>query len=315
VKRIVLAFSGSDDGAAAVGRLRSEHGAEVVTVTLDFGQGSGLEAIRDHALSRGAARAHVLDMREEFARHFILPTLRADALEEGRIPMGAALSRAAIAHKLVQLAGIEQATTVAHGGAAGVDGRASVDACVRMLSPSLEVVALPAAHPAPSRVELNIWGRYVEGGGVARPYALTKPPRECPDQPVALDLTFARGVPVSVNGVDLPLLELFDSVGVLAGAHGVGRCESDAPSAERFVEAPAAVVLHAAHRELQARVSAPEAERVARVASREYAELVCAGRWFTPLRGALDAFVDRLQEQVSGVVRVQLCQGACRILS
>jgi len=330
--RIVLAYSGGRDASSAVSWLRDTQDADVIAVTVDVGQGQQLEAVRDRALAAGAVRAHVLDLREELARDFIVPALKADALSETGVPVGPALIRPLIAHALVKIAGIEQAAAVAHGGA----DRSPLDTAVRALNPALRIIAASSAHAStphltaaassPLRADGSLWGRTVsgaaldeEGGPIPEAlYALTKPAAERPAEPASVEIAFERGAPAAINGVAMPLLEMLNSLATIAGAHGVGRIvvqQTVAGVSRRTLhEAPAAFVLHAAHRELQALVTAPELDRFSRVVSREYAHLVCGGLWYSPLRGALDAFVDRIQERVTGRVRLKLFNGDCRIV-
>jgi len=345
--RIVLAYSGGLDASAAIPWLAETHAAEVITVTLDLGQGGDLEDVRDRALATGAVRAHVLDVREEFARDYVLRALKADALHENRDPMPAAISRPLIARKLVEIAAIEQAATVAHGGPVDEPGR--LDAAVRALNPALTVVAAvvdwgmtradvvdyarkrqvpgPVAVEEPDSVDSNLSGRSVACGALQDPwteppersFTLTKSPSECPSEPAYLDIAFERGAPTTLNGVSMPLTDLIGTVGMIAGAHGVGRIdlvESRAPGtrSRQLCEAPAAVILHAAHAELQKLVTSKEAARFSRLASLQYAELVENGQWFTPLREALDAFVDRMQERVTGAIRLKLFKGDSRVV-
>jgi argininosuccinate synthase len=346
-RRIVLAYSGGLDASAAIPWLAETHAAEVITVTLDLGQGGELEDVRDRALATGAVRAHVLDVREEFARDYVLRALKADALHETRDPMPAALSRPLIARKLVEIAGIEQSDTVAHGGQVDEPGR--LDAAVRVLNPALTVIAAvvdwgmtradvvdyarkrrvpgPVAVEEPDSVDSNLWGRRVACGALQDPwteppeksFTLTKSPSECPSEPAYLDIAFERGAPTTLNGVCMPLTDLIGTIGVIAGAHGVGRIdlvESRAPGARsrQLCEAPAAVILHAAHAELQKLVTSKEAARFSRLASLQYADLIDTGQWFTPLREALDAFVDRMQERVTGGIRLKLFKGDARVV-
>jgi argininosuccinate synthase len=322
VKRIVVAYSGSERTSTVIAWLKAQPHAEIVAVTFDVGQGAALEAVRDRALAAGAVRAHVLDLREEFARDFIVPALTADALGEGSVPLGPALSRPLVAQKLVDVAAIEQAAAVAHGGAVEAGAQASVDASLRALRANVEIIDTPAPAQASGlagvdQVEANLWGRSVRRAGPASatPLASERAPRRYPDQAVCMDVGFARGIPVSINGVEMGMVDLIGSVNVLAGAHGVGRFERSKGTEATLVEAPAATVLHAAHRALQARLSSPTLERFARLASAQYAELICAGQWFSPLRTALAAFVDRVQEDVNGTARVRLFNGACRVMN
>jgi argininosuccinate synthase len=323
--RVVLAYSGGVDTANGIGWLKAAHGAEVIAVTLDLGQGGDLEAVRDRALALGAARAHVLDLREEFARGYILPALRADALYEDRYPLDAALAWPLIARKLGDIAVIEHAAYVAHGGSLASGEPSALNATIRAASPGLDVIALPRADggqvPA---VSANLWGRSVDCSGIDDPwgeppehlYALTKTGADCPNEPAYVELAFERGAPVSINGVTMPLVDLIVSLRIIAGAHGVGRLdlvETGPAGRSRMVyEAPAAVVLHAAHRELTKLSASRDLDRFSRQVRVHYAELICHGLWFTPFRESLDAFVDKVQEQVTGEVRLKLFKGACR---
>ncbi len=325
MRRIVVAFSGGPDTSAAVQWLREHHGAEVVTLTLDLGQGGVLEEVRDRALASGAARAHVLDARDEFATEYIVRALKADAVYEDRYPMATSLGRALIAKKLVEVAAIEQASTVAHGGTGNDQVR--LDVSVKALNPALEVLAvLPPGH-TPSTVDANLWGRAIQFGAIDDPwteapediYTLTKSPRECPDEPAYVEISFDRGTPVAINGVEMPILELIGSLGIIAGAHGVGRIDMvenrlAGSKVREIYEAPAAVVLHAAHKELQKMVVSTGVDRFSRSVSLQYADTIYNGLWFAPLRDALDAFIDKVQQRVTGVIRMKLFKGDCRVV-
>lgn len=346
MERIVLAHSGGLDTSVAIKWLAEKYQAEIIAVTLDLGQGQELEEVRDRALATGAARAHVLDVREEFAHDFVLPSLRAEAMHEDRHPMATALGRPLIASKLVEVAAIEHASIVAHG-CTGKD-QESFDAEVRALNAQLTVIApslewsmtraqeieyanargvrLPATLDRPYSTDSNLWGRSIERGVLPAPwsaapgeiYTLTRAPAECPDEPAYVEIAFERGVPSAINGVPMPLVDLIGSLTIIAGAHGVGRIEPIERGrvgigVREVSEAPAAVVLHAAHTELGKLVTTGDVERFARTVSLQYADLIDNGLWFTPLRQALDAFVERLQERVTGIVRLKLFKGACRI--
>ena len=347
--RIVLAYSGGLETSVALPWLKERYGADVIAVTLDVGQGTDIEEVRDRALATGAARAHVLDVREEFARAYVLPALKADAVYEDRYPLATALSRPLIARKLVEIAGIEQATAVAHGCGEGKgNDQVRLELTTRALNPALTVLApsvdsgmtrpdmaeyarargirVPDAPSQALNVDGNIWGRSVEWRVLEDPwteppeeiYALTKAASEAPDEPAYVELTFEAGIPTAINGVMMPILELISSLGTIAGAHGVGRIDMvenrvvGAKSREIY-EAPAAVVLHAAHKELQKIVVSRDLERFARTVSLQYADVIYNGLWFTPLREALNAFVDTVQARVAGTVRLKLFKGDCRV--
>lgn len=327
-ERIVLAYSGGLDTSAAIPWLAERHHAEIVAVTLDLGQGGELEEIRDRALATGAVRAHVLDVREEFAREYILRALQAGALYEGRYPMATALGRPLIARKLVEIAAIEQATTIAHGSTGNDQVRIEITA--RALNPAIRVIALPrdgngpipAPAVSPYSIDTNLWGRSIAGGVLADPwaeppedvYTLTKAATDAPNMPAYVEIAFERGVPVAVNGVPMALTELIESLSIIAGQHGVGRIDMVENAvagikSREIYEAPAAVVLHTAHKELEMFVSPKDLEQLTRELSATYADLVYSGLWFTATREALDAFTARVQESVTGVVRVKLFKG------
>jgi len=345
MERIVLAYSGGLDTSVAIPWLAGKYGAEIVAVTMDLGQGKGLEDVRDRALAGGAVRAHVLDVREEFARDYVLRALQADALDEDRYPMGTALGRPLIARKLVEIAAIEQAAAIAHGST-----RQGFDIAVRALNPAIVVVApvrdwgmtrpeeieyarargisVPVTVDSAYGTDANLWSRSIEWAvpevAWTEPpeeiYTLTRRPADCPDEAAYVELTFERGVPTAINGVAMPLVELIASLGTIAGAHGVGRIDMvenrlAGIRPRQIYEAPAAVVLHMAHKELQRMVTTKDAARFSRAVSLQYADIVDNGLWFTPLREALDAYVAKVQELVSGVIRLKLFKGDCRVVA
>src|SRR5213592_3896521 len=349
MERIVLAYSGGLDTSVAIPWLKEKYSAEIIAVTMDLGQGSELESIRDRALATGEARAHVLDLREEFARDYILPALKADAIYEDRYPMATALGRPLIAQKLVEIAAIEQATAIAHGSTGKGNDQVRLDVTARALDPKIRVIApardwgmtrpqeieyarargvpVPATLESPYSTDSNLWGRSNECGVLEDPwieppeeiYTLTKSPADCPDEPAYVEISFERGVPTAINGVAMPLLDLIASLGIIAGAHGVGRIDMvenrlAGVKAREIYEAPAAVVLHAAHKELQKMVVTTGVDRFSRAVSLQYADTIYNGLWFAPLREALDAFINKVQERVTGVIRMKLFKGDCRVV-
>ena len=340
--RIVLAYSGSVSGAVAIGWLRARYGAEVVTLTLDLGQQASLEAVRDRALAAGAARAHVIDAREEFAQDIIVPALRAGAVRVDGDPLVTALSRPVIAKHLVELARLEDAAAVAHGCPAWADEDAQrFEALVGALDPSLVVLApvrdwrLSAAEisdraracgiPSSVRgraavdVDANLWGRVAsasEPAPGAATYVLTRPSAAAPDAPANVEVSFEEGVPVAINGVALPIVELISSIETIAGSHGVGRLAArDAvSSADLTIEAPAAVVLYEAHRALQQSVMPPDLDRDTRDHSEAYIDLVRTGGWYTSRRQDGDRFAADIQKHVTGTARLTLFKGRSEVV-
>jgi argininosuccinate synthase len=349
MNRIVLAYSGGLDTSVAVPWLAENYEAEVVCVTLDLGQGKELESVRERALAAGAVRCHVLDVREEFADKYILPALQAGAIYEGSYPLATALGRPLIARKLVEIARIEGATSIAHGCTGKGNDQVRIDVSARALMPGVRVIA-PAREwgmtrpdeieyarrrgiPVPVTVaslystDANLWGRSIECGVLEDPwieppadvYTLTKDPARCPDAPAYIELQFDKGVPVAVNGVPMSFLDIIGSVGTIAGAHGVGRIDMVENrlvgiKSREIYEAPAAVVLHMAHRELESFVSPRDLLRLKQEMSLKYADMVYNGMWYSPVREAIDALVANLQERVTGVIRVKLFKGSSHVV-
>lgn len=318
MERVVLAYGGGFDPAAAVRSLVAAGAGEIVAVTMDLGQGVRLEELRDRALAAGAARAHVLDLREAFAAGYVLPSLKADATGDDGAPMAAALGKALIAEKLVDVARIEQAGAVAHGPGAPHEDPSMFNRLISTRAPDVRILPLPCTPPSRADfarpVSTNLWGRTVDrAGSRAQPedspesaYTLTKPPAACPAEPASVEIRFERGVPVGVNGVPMPLVELIASLTYLAGAHGVGRISTPCT----ILETPAASVLHEAHRELQGRTAGKDADRL----GRQYADIIANGLWSTPPRAALDKAIEKLQKRVNGSVRLKLLRGTCTLM-
>jgi argininosuccinate synthase len=345
--RIVLAYSGGLDTSAAIAWLAEQYGAEVIAVTLDLGQGRELTDVRERALAVGAARAHVLDVRDEFATGYILPALQAGALYEDRYPLATALSRPLIARKLVDVARMEGSTVIAHGCNGKANDELRLELGVRALDPSISVLApariwrmtrdelvayakarrIPIPSDDPYTVDTNLWGRSIERGVLEDAwqespeeiYTLTRAARDCPDEPAYIEIEFEQGVPLRANGVEMPFVELIESLETIAGAHGVGRIDMVENAAaggksREIYEAPAAVLLHTAHSELEKLVVPRDLERLGHELGRAYADLVYNGRWFSPTREAVDAFMRTIQPRVTGAVRLKLFKGDCRVV-
>jgi argininosuccinate synthase len=349
MERIVLAYSGGLDTSVAIPWLAETYGAEIIAVTLDLGQGGDLEAARDRALATGAVGARVVDVRHEFAHDFILPALQAGAVYEDRYPLATALGRPLIARTLVEVAHTERAGAIAHGCTGKGNDQVRIDVSARALDPAIKVVAparvwgmtradeieyarrrgipVPVTRKSPYSTDENLWGRSIECGVLEDPweeppedaFTLTRAGGACPGTPAYLELAFEGGVPVAVNGVPMPLTELIHSVATIAGVHGVGRIDMVENrlvgiKSREVYEAPAAVALHAAHRELESMVSPRDLIRVKRDLGVKYADLVYNGLWYTPTREAIDAFVAATEQRVTGEVRLRLHQGELRVV-
>lgn len=347
--KIILAYSGGLDTSVAIPWLSDRFEAEIIAVTMDLGQGKELDDVRERALAVGAKRAHVIDLREEFARDYILPALQAGALYEGKYPLATALGRPLIAKHLVEIGRIEGSKTIAHGCTGKGNDQVRIDVSARALEPQVKVIApariwgltrpeeiayakernipVPATVDSPYSTDSNLWGRSIECGCLEDPwceppddiYTLTKSPAEAPDRAAYVEIEFEKGVPVKINGVAMGLVELISSLETIAGAHGVGRLDMVENrlvgiKSREIYEAPAAVALHTAHKELESLVIPRDLERLKRQLGVVYSDLVYNGLWFTPTREAIDAFVAKVQERVTGVVRLKFFKGDCRVV-
>ena len=349
--RLVLAYSGGLDTSVAIQWLSEQKGYDVIACAIDVGQAQPgeLDRVRQRGLDCGALEAVVIDARDEFADDYVADAIRANALYMGKYPLVSALSRPLITNHLIATARERDAVAIAHGCTGKGNDQVRLDVSSRALNPSIRVIAparewgmtrpdeieyargrgipVPATIESPYSTDANLWGRSIACGVLEDPwceppeeiYTLTKNPAECPDQPAYLEIEFASGVPITVNGVPMSPVELIGSIETIAGAHGVGRIDMVENrlvgiKSREIYEAPAAVVLHAAHKELEKLVTPRDLERLKHDMGRLYADLVYNGLWFTPTREAVDAFTAKVQERVTGVVRVKLFKGTCTVV-
>jgi argininosuccinate synthase len=345
----VLAYSGGLDTSVAVRWLQEELDFEVVTLTANLG-GEGLEAaaVTERALAAGAIAAHVVDARRVFVEDFVFPTLCAEALYEGVYPLATALARPLIAKLLVDVAREEGAVAVAHGCTGKGNDQVRFDVATAALAPELEVVApvrdwkmgrseeiaYAAAHgievvatgESPYSVDANLWGRSVECGPLEDPWAAppadvfawTADPATAAAAGEELVVAFEHGIPVSIDSEPLVAEDLVLRLNAVAGRNGVGRIDHVENrlvgiKSREIYEAPAAVVLHAAHAALETLTLPRDVAHIKRQLSGEWARLVYDGLWFGALRNALAGFVAATQEHVSGEVRVRCASGTVTV--
>jgi argininosuccinate synthase len=347
-KRVVLAYSGGLDTSVAVKWIGEEWGAEVIALAVDVGQSTDddWETIRQRALGAGAAEAIVVDARAEFAEHFVAPALRANALYEGKYPLVSALSRPLIVRHLVRAAREHAADAVAHGCTGKGNDQVRFEVSARALAPDLEVLApvrewgfsreesieYAAQHgirirvrkDSPYSVDENLWGRTIECGILEDPwaeppeevYALTARTASAPPDPRELVLGFERGVPVTLDGAAMALHEVVPAVTAAVGAYGWGRVDMVENrrvgiKSREIYECPGSLALILAHADLESITLERDLMREKARLEPRYAELVYDGLWYSPLRRALDAFVDESQAPVTGEVRLRLEAGRC----
>ena len=347
-QRVVLAYSGGLDSSVAI-RWLMERGMDVVALTVDVGQPGDLAATKHKAEATGARKAYVVDARREFAQDFLLPALKANALYEGQYPLSTALARPLIGKHLVHVARREGATHVAHGCTGKGNDQVRFDLCTTSLAPDLQVLAparvwnmtreeeieyarangipVPATKASPYSTDENLWGRSVECGILEDPaieppeeaFAWTASPADAPDEPAYANVRFESGVPVALNGQAMDLLAIVEKLNGIAGAHGVGRIDHVESrvvgiKSREVYECPAAIVLIRAHQALEAMVLPRDVLDFKRSVEARYSLLVYDGLWFTPLREALDAFVEQTQARVTGEVSVKLFKGSATVV-
>ena len=336
-KRAVLAYSGGLDTSVAVRWMQEEQGVEVIAVAVDVGQGGDFEVIKERAIAAGAVEAVVVDCREEFARDFVVPALKANAKYEGKYPLVSSLSRPVIVKHLVAAAREFGADAVAHGCTGKGNDQVRFEVSTAALAPDLEVLApvrgwgltreesieyaerhgipITVTKASPYSIDQNLWGRTIECGILEDPWE--SPPEEVYEtttptatEPRDLVIAFERGVPVSLDGEAMPLHELIDEVTAVVGSYGWGRIDMVENrrvgiKSREIYECPGSLALLMAHADLEdLTLERDVAHEKARLEPR-YAELVYDGLWFSPLKQALDAFVDETQRHVTGEVRLR----------
>jgi argininosuccinate synthase len=345
-QNIVLAYSGGLDTSCIIPWLKEQYGdVAVVAVAVDVGQPDDLSQIETKALASGASKAYVIDAREEFVREYVFPTLRAGAVYERKYLLGTSMARPLIAKHQVEIALLEGADAVAHGCTGKGNDQVRFELTYQALAPHLTVIApwrswqirsredalaYAAAHDIPVQataakiysLDGNLWHLSHEGGILEDPwaeapedaYSLTVSPEQAPDAPAYVTIGFDEGWPVSIDGQRLGPLELVQALNALGAAHGVGRIDLlenrlVGMKSRGVYETPGGTILAAAHRELEHLTLDKATMRVKDELALTYADLVYNGLWFSPLRAALDAFVDRTQLPVTGEVRMKLYKG------
>ncbi|WP_054951247.1 argininosuccinate synthase [Numidum massiliense] len=347
-QKVVLAYSGGLDTSVAIKWLQDKYGYDVIAVALDVGEGKDLNFVREKALQVGAIKSLVIDAKEMFAEEFLKPALKTNAMYEGKYPLVSALSRPLIAKVLVQVAEAEGAEAIAHGCTGKGNDQVRFDVAAAALNPDLQVIApvrewamsreeeiayaknhnipVPVDVDKPYSVDQNLWGRSNECGILENPWAeppedayeWTAPLNETPDEPAEIELTFEKGVPVALDGKKMTLAALISKLNQLAGKHGVGRIDHVENrlvgiKSREVYECPAAVTLMTAHKELEFLTQTRDICQFKPLVEQKWAQLIYEGLYFSPLKDALDAFVDETQQYVSGKVRVKLFKGHCTV--
>ncbi len=347
MRKVALAYSGGLDTSVMVPWLRERYGCEVVAVVANVGQLEDFEAIRQKALASGASSCYVVDVRDSFVRDYVFPALRAGAVYEGRYLLGTALARPLIAKVQVEVALRTGCDALAHGCTGKGNDQVRFELAYQALAPHLQVIApwrewelrsreeeiayarrhgipVSATPEKPYSIDQNLWHTSYEGGVLEDPAAmppgdmfqLTVDPADAPDVPQYVEVGFEAGLPVSVDGVRMPPAQLVESLNAIAGAHGVGRVDVVenrlvGMKSRGVYETPAGTVLLAALRDLEALTLDRDTLHFKELVGSRYAQLVYYGQWYSPLRAALDGFLEVSHRWVTGTVTVKLFKGSC----
>jgi argininosuccinate synthase len=343
-EKIVLAYSGGLDTSVSVKWIQEKYGYDVIALGLDVGEGKDLEAIKAKALKVGAVKAIMIDAKEMLAKDYILPALKANCLYESKYPLSSALSRPLISKLLVDIAEQEGAAAVAHGCTGKGNDQVRFEVSIQALNPGLKVVApvrewgmtrdeeikyaeengipIPVDLDNPFSIDANIWGRACEAGVLEDPWAeapeaaydWTNPIELTPDQAEYVEIEFVKGVPVALNGEELGLVKLIETLNELGGKHGIGRIDHIENrlvgiKSREVYENPGALILINAHKELEFLTLPREVTQFKTQVEQKMAQIIYEGLWYSPLKTALDAFIEETQKVVTGTVRVKLHKG------
>jgi argininosuccinate synthase len=347
IKKIVVAYSGGLDTSVIIQWLKEEYGCEVIAFTADIGQGEELEPLREKALKTGASKIYIDDLREEFVKDFVFPMLRANAVYEGRYLLGTSIARPLIAKRQIEIAEKEGADAVCHGATGKGNDQVRFELTYYAFKPEVKIVApwrewsmkgreeliayaekhkipVTATKSKPFSTDRNLLHISYEGGILEDPwrestgdmYTMAVPIEKAPDSPEYVEVEYAAGNPVAVNGKKMSPAALLAEANRIAGAHGVGRVDL---VENRYVgmksrgvyETPGGALLHAAHRAVESITMDREVMHLRDGLVPRYAEMVYYGYWFSPERAMLQAAIDESQKNVTGTARLKLYKGNC----
>ncbi|MFC1804207.1 argininosuccinate synthase [Candidatus Omnitrophota bacterium] len=346
MKKVVLAYSGGLDTSCAIKWLQ-EQGWDVICFAADVGQNDDFGPVQERGYAAGASKVYIKDLKDEFVTDFILPTLKANAVYEGKYLLGTALSRPLIAKHLVAIAHKEKANAVAHGCTGKGNDQVRLEVTIGVLDPDLEIIAplrewefssreeeieyaktydipIDVTKKKPYSIDRNIWGVSIEAGVLEdlqqeppeSAYLVTKGPTGTSTYPRYVEIYFEKGVPKKLDGKAYKLTNLIAHLNQVGGLHGVGRSDLVENrlvgiKSREIYEAPAATILYAAHKELESLVLDRELSHFKEGIALKYAELVYYGLWYCGLKDALDHFVASTQKNVTGSVKLKLFKGSC----
>lgn len=351
MKKIVLAYSGGLDTSVMIKWLKENYDTQIIALAVDLGQEEDFKSLHQKAISSGASKIYIEDVKDEFIHQYIFPALKANAVYEGKYLLATALSRPLIAKKLVETAKKENASIVAHGCTGKGNDQVRFEITISALAPELEILApariwefksreeeveyakkhnipiqgkqaLQGIKENPYSIDKNLWGVSIECGPledtwVEPPedaYQITTSPQQAPKEPTYLEIEFEEGIPNKLDNKKYAPVELIQKLNTLGGRYGVGRIDMVENrlvglKSREVYEAPAATILLEAHQALEALVLDRETAHFKEIIALKYAELIYYGLWYSPLKDALDGFVEKTQHKVTGKVRVKLLSG------
>ncbi|HHV06821.1 MAG TPA: argininosuccinate synthase [Firmicutes bacterium] len=345
MKKVVLAYSGGLDTSIIIPWLKENYGCEVVAMAADVGQGEELEPLEEKAIKTGASKIYIEDLKDDFVKNYVFPMVKAGAIYEGKYLQGTSIARPVIAKRLVEVALAEKADAIVHGCTGKGNDQARFEFTAKALAPQLKVISpwrewdiksrqeeidyavargipVPVSKEKPYSMDRNLWHISYEGGVLEDPdfepledmFMLTVSPEKAPNKPTYVTIDFEQGEPVAVDGEKLAPVALIEKLNDLAGANGIGRVDLVenrlvGMKSRGVYETPGGTVLMYAHRELEYLTLDRDTMHYKELLAAKYAELVYYGLWFTPLREALDAFMNSIQKPVTGTVRLKLYKG------
>jgi argininosuccinate synthase len=349
--KIVLAYSGGLDTSVMIKWLKEHYNAEVIAAVIDVGQtDDDLTKVKNKAIKTGASKAYLIDAKKEFAEEYIFRAIKANAVYEGKYYLGTSLARPVIAAKIIDVVKKEKAEAVAHGATGKGNDQVRFELTFKALMPSIKIIApwrdwemksrqdeidyaekhgipIPVTKQKPYSSDANMWHISYEGGVLENPantytedmFQMTVSPERAPDKATIVDIGFEKGIPVKINGKKYGAVSLIQKLNELGGKNGIGRCDCVenrlvGMKSRGVYEAPAAVILYTAHREVESLTLDRETAHFRDMLSVKYSELAYYGQWYSKLRKSLDAFVDKTQESVTGSVKLKLYKGNCIVL-
>ena len=347
MNKVILAYSGGLDTSVIIPWLKENYDCEVICMSADLGQGEELSPLKEKAIKTGASKIYIEDLKEEFVRDFAFPVLKSGCLYEGKYLLGTSFARPLIAKRLVEIAEAEGAQYISHGATGKGNDQVRFELTVKALNPDLKVIApwrewhiksrqdaieyaqargipVPVTKSRPYSMDRNAFHLSHEGGLLEDPWneapndilLIANTPEAAPDTPEYVEIDFEKGIPVAINGVKLAPLALLEKANEIGAKHGIGVVDMVenrlvGMKSRGIYETPGGTLIHKAHMELEALTLDRATKEYKTLIGVKYAQLIYDGLWYTPLKEALDAFIDSTQENVTGTVRMKLYKGNC----